>query len=228
MKSKIFNKKLSLWGILLILTAIGITVSAVLVKQSFFRVYPLYISVFIMLLMSKVNRYAYLLGGLNAISYGFIALYYHIPGTAISAFLFSFPLQIASFIRWSKTSWKGTTVLKKMTAKGRVFNAALLIIGWLVYYTAIRYLGSASSLIDSMASLIGMYITVLQVLKYSEYTVLMIPSSLLTISLYISLIAQGVVEQVPFLIYSVYSFFCVMRSVYNANRIMKAQEVERK
>ncbi len=226
MKSKIYSKKSGLWTVLLILTVILVTVSAFFVGQSFIRVYPLYVSVFVMLLMSKVNRYAYLLGGLNSISYGFIALYYNIPGTAISAFLFSFPLQIASFIRWSRTSWNSTTVLKKMTARGRVINTILILLLWAVYFAVIKALGSASSLIDSMASLLGMYITVLQVLKYSEYTVLMIPSGILTIALYVSLIAQGNVEQVPFLIYSVYSLCCVVRSVINVQKILKAQKAE--
>lgn len=224
MKLKLFNKKFSIWGILLLITVIGVTISSILVKQSFLRVFPLYVSVFIMLLMSNVNRYAYLLGGINAISYGFIYLYYNIPGSAISAFLISFPLQIISFIRWSKTSWKSTTILKKMTGKVKILNAILLVLGWAIYYAVIRYLGSASSLLDSMASLLGMYITVLQVFKYSEYTYLMIPSILLTIGLYISLIANGVIEQVPFLVYSCYSLLCVIRSVYKARSIMKEQE----
>ena len=174
--------------------------------------------------MSKVNRYAYLIGGINALSYGFVYLHYNIPGSAISALLISFPLQIISFIIWSKTSWKKTTVLKKMSAKARILNAVFLLLGWIAYYIIIRCLGSASSLIDSMASLLGMYITVLQMLKYSEYTMLMIPSGLLSISLYISLISQGTIEQIPFLIYSVYSFICVIRSVFNAKKIMKDQE----
>ena len=228
MRSKIYSRLRDPWLIFLLITAILVTVSSVLVHQSFIRVFPLYVSMFIMLLMSKVNRYAYLIGGLNAIAYGFIALYYRIPGSAISAFLFSFPLQIVSFIRWSMTSWRGSTVLKKMTTKWRALNIVLVIALWAVYYLVINALGSASSLIDSMASLLGMYITVLQVLKYSEYTALMIPSSLLTIALYISLIAQGTVEQVPFLVYSLYSLCCVVRSVFNARKIIKEQEVELK
>jgi len=212
----------------MILTAISITISSILVKQSFLRVYPLYVSLFIMLLMSKVNRYAYLLGGLNSISYGFIYLYYDIPGSAISAFLVSFPLQIVSFIRWSKTSWKSTTVFKKMSTRARINNMGLFIVLWVLYYVIIEALGSASSLIDSMASFLGMYITFLQLMKYSEYTVLMIPSGILSISLYISLIAQGNIEQVPFLIYSCYSLCCVIRSVFNVRKIINEQEGEAK
>ena len=219
-----FKKSFDPLGILLLLTMILVTVSSVVVKQSAVRVIPLYVSMVISLLHSKVNRYAYLLGGLNSISYGFIALYYHIPGTAISAFLFNCPLQLLSFIRWSKTSWKHSTVLKKMTPKGRGYNLLFLVAGGAVYYLLIRALGSASSLVDAAASFLGAYITVLQLLKYSEYTLCMIPSGLLTITLYISLMVQGSMEQLPFLIYACFSFACTLRSVRQARRILEEQK----
>ena len=210
--------------ILLMATMVLVTLASIWVKQSVIRVAPLYVSMVISLLLSKVNRYAYLLGGINAISYGFIALYYQIPGSAISAFLVSCPLQLISFVRWSKTKWKNTTVLKQMTSKSRVINGVLLVVGWCAYYLLIRTLGSASSLIDSIASLLGIYITILQLLKFSEYTVLMIPSGLLTISLYISLMVKGSMEQLPFLIYSCFSLACTIRSVRQAKIILKAQK----
>jgi nicotinamide mononucleotide transporter PnuC len=218
------SKKIEPLVLLLILTMVLVTISSVLVRQSIIRVFPLYVSMAISLLLSKVNRYAYLLGGINAISYGFIALYYRIPGSAISAFLVSSPLQLISFVRWSKTKWKNTTVLKEMTPKARMLNGLLLVVGWILYYLLIRILGSASSLIDSVASLLGIYITILQLLKYSEYTVLMIPSGLLSSALYISLMVQGSMEQLPFLIYSFFSLACTIRSVRQAKIILKAQK----
>ena len=217
-------KKIDPLGILLLLTMVLVTFSSILVKQSVLRVYPLYVSMVISLLHSKVNRYAYLLGGLNSISYGFIALYYRIPGSAINAFLFSFPLQIWAFIRWSKTAWKNSTVLKKMTPKVSACNALLLMVGGSAYYFLIRWLGSASSLIDAAASFLGIYITVLQLLKYSEYTKWMIPSGLLSISLYVSLMVKGSTEQLPYLIYSCFAFLCSLRSVRRARLLLEEQK----
>ena len=215
--------KISILTALAIITAILVTVFSIAVKQSFLRVFPLYISILIMLLMASLNRYAYLIGGLNSISYGFIFLHYNIIGSAISALCFSFPLQIASFIRWSKSSWKKTTVLKAMNSRTRAINIILFIAIWAVYYIIIKKLGSASSVIDSVASLIGMYVAVLQMLKFSEYTVLMIPSGLFNILLYLSLIYKGDMEQLPFLIYSLFSFCCIVRSVFMARKIYKEQ-----
>ena len=225
MISKVYKTKISLWTVVAVITALLITVSAVFVKQSFLRVYPLYVSVVIMLLMSRLNRYAYLIGGLNSISYGFIFLHYGIVGSAISALLFSFPLQIISFIRWSKTSWKSTTVLKAMSSRVRILNAISLVFVWIAYYSVIKRLGSVSSVIDSMSSLIGIYVTVLQALKFCEYTVLMIPSGIFNIILYASLIADGSIEQLPFLIYSLFSLCCIVRSVFSARKIYKEQNI---
>lgn len=224
MSWKIFKKHFEPLEILLVVTMVLVTIASILVKQAMIRVLPLYVSMVISLLMSRVNRYAYLLGGINSIAYGFIALYYKIPGSAINAFCFSFPLQILSFIRWSRSAWKNTTVLKKMTLRGRILNLLLLLGGGCGYFFLIRAMGSASSLVDTIASLLGIYISILQLLKYSEYTYLMIPSGLMTISLYISLMAKGNMEQLPFLIYACFSLLCSIRAVGQIRLILKAQK----
>ena len=224
MNWKIFKRHWEPLEILLMITMVLVTIASVIVKQAVIRVMPLYVSMVISLLLSRVNRYAYLLGGINSIAYGFIALYYKIPGSAINAFCFSFPLQILSFIRWSRSAWKNTTILKKMTLRGRALNLLLLLGGGCGYYFIIRALGSASSLIDASASLLGIYITILQLLKYSEYTYLMIPSGLMTISLYISLMAKGNMEQLPFLVYACFSLLCSIRAVGQVRLILKAQK----
>ena len=224
MSWKISKKHFEPLEILLVVTMVLVTIASILVKQAMIRVLPLYVSMVISLLLSRVNRYAYLLGGINSIAYGFIALYYKIPGSAINAFCFSFPLQILSFIRWSRSAWKNTTVLKKMTLRGRILNLLLLLGGGCGYFFLIRAMGSASSLIDTAASLLGIYISILQVLKYSEYTYLMIPSGLMTISLYLSLMAKGNMEQLPFLIYACFSLLCSVRAVGQVKHILKAQK----
>ena len=60
---------------LMVCTAVLITVSSVMTDQSFLRVMPLYVSLFIALLQSRVNRFASLLGSVNSIVYGIV--YFH-------------------------------------------------------------------------------------------------------------------------------------------------------
>ena len=58
--------------VLLVVTAVCITASGILYKQPLLHILPLYISLFISLLQSRVNRIAYLIGAGNAILYAIV------------------------------------------------------------------------------------------------------------------------------------------------------------
>ena len=51
--------------VLMACTAVGITVTGVVYHQQFWRMLPLYVSLFVMLLNTRVNRYGLLVGSLN-------------------------------------------------------------------------------------------------------------------------------------------------------------------
>ena len=73
--------------ILLGVTALGITVTGIVFHQAFLRILPLYISLVISLLQSRVNRYASLLGGFNSLLYALVYVYYELYGSAVYAVL---------------------------------------------------------------------------------------------------------------------------------------------
>ena len=64
MKRTLNSTVLSL--VLLVVTAVCITASGILYKQPLLHILPLYISLFISLLQSRVNRIAYLIGAGNS------------------------------------------------------------------------------------------------------------------------------------------------------------------
>ena len=55
--------------ILMAVTAVLITVTGIIFKQSFFRILPLYVSLVIGYLQTRMSRYAPLMGGINSILY---------------------------------------------------------------------------------------------------------------------------------------------------------------
>ena len=58
---------------------------------------------------------------------------------------------------------------------------------------------------------------------YIEYTTLMIPSSLINILLYISMLRENP-EQITYLIYSVYCFICQCIAYKNARKAYRQQK----
>jgi hypothetical protein len=66
-------------------TAAGITIAGFLFHQSFFRILPLYISLIIALLQSRMIRYASLIGGINSILYALVYAHYPLTHYAFPA-----------------------------------------------------------------------------------------------------------------------------------------------
>lgn len=221
------NKNIPLF-ILMGCVAVGITVSTPLVGQSFIRVFPLYISLFIMFLQTRVNRYAFLLGGLNSIIYAAIYFYYTLYASAFYAFLFSFPLQIITFIRWSKHRYKQATIFRKMTAKQRAFVAAGFFCTGALIMLILSLTNAGYAMLDTSISLLGILATFLTMLAFIEAPFLGLISGLISIILYINMMANGVIEQLPYLIYNFYSYTCVIMSFRKTIALYREQQALKK
>lgn len=224
---KKFSKKDIFVFFIMIITAVLITASAVYYKQSVLRIFPLYISLFIAMLQSRVNRFASLLGSFNSILYGVVYFYYAIYASALSAVLFSFPIQLLTFIRWNKNKWEHSTVLRKLTAKQRILLilgcAAALVAMWV----GLPLIGSQYVFLDSLTNIIGIVIYFLTMFAFVEYTFLMIINGVIGIALYVQML-DATPEMMPFLIFSVYSFICITLAFFQARKLYKTQQTEAK
>lgn len=224
MKSKMLNysKKDIFIFILMGCTAVLITVAGIYYKQSFFRILPLYISLVIGLLQSRVNRYASLIGSMNSLLYGVVYFYYNLYGSVFSAVLFSFPIQLLTFIRWNKNKWEHSTVLRKLNMKHRILLTIGFFIALAVMWLVLPLIGSEYVFLDSATNLLGIIIYFLTMFAYVEYTFLMIINGVISIILYITML-QDTPETMTFLIYSVYSFICIVFAFFEAKKLYDSQ-----
>lgn len=210
----------------MICTAIGIIVTGIYFNQSFFRILPLFISLIIALLQSRVNRYACLLGSFNSLLYGAVYIYYSLYGSALSALLFSFPIQLITFIRWNKNKWGNSTLLKKLTIKQR----ALILIGFMVALVAMWIIlplfGSQYVLLDSATNLLSILIYILTMFAFVEYTVLMLVNGVISICLYISMLGESP-EMATYLVFAIYSMICTIFAVFSAKKLYDRQQLEK-
>ena len=203
---------------------VGIMIAAagIVFHQSLLNVLPLFVSLFISYLQSKVSRYAPLLGSFNSLLYALVYFHYGLYASAAYAVLFSFPVQLITFIRWQKNRWRGTTVFRRLSAKQRIGVAALFVLAWGAVYAVLRILGSDFAFLDNTVSLLGILTTFLMMFACIEYTVLMIPSSFVSIVLYSLMIAENP-EQVTYLIYAVYCFICQCIAFRSARLVYREQ-----
>ena len=155
--SKLSKKDIFIY-ILMVTTGILITVTGIYYKQSFLRILPLYNSLIIAMLQSRVNRYSNLLGSVNSLLYAAVYFYYKLYASFFSALLFSFPMQMITFIRWNKNKWESSTVLKKLSLKTRFLLVASYGIMVFAMWKVLPLLGAEYAFLDSATNILGVYV----------------------------------------------------------------------
>ncbi len=211
----------------LAVTAAGITTAGILFRQSPFRILPLYVSLVIALLQSRMIRYASLVGGFNSILYALVYAHFHLYASATYALLVSCPIQIVTFIRWSRKPWGRSTVFRRLTAKQRLLTVVVfagLLAGLALL---LPLLGGEHSFLDSAVTLLGILTSVLTMLAYMEYAVLMVTGGLVSASLYISMLGDHP-EQVTYLIFTLYSLTCCVIAGFRIGKLYKEQQNTRR
>lgn len=209
----------------LVVTAILITATGIIFKQSFLRIMPLYVSLIIMLLQTNVNRYAPLLGGLNSLLYGFVFLYYRVYGQVANAFLVSFPMQIFAFFYWSKNRRGIHPTLKRLTVKQRVIGSLLFVLLTAGLCFILAKINGSYIILDSILFILGLIITALNMFAYVEAPFLNIINAVASIILYIRM-SLDTPEQLTYLIYSLYSFVCIILTCVKVTSLYAEQQKE--
>ncbi len=211
--------------ILLMTTATALAVTAIVFKQSVIRILPLFVSLFIMLLQTKASRFAYLLGGANsilyAISYYTMALY----GSALYAFCISFPLQMITFICWSKRAYGNSTRFRRLSNKQRLVWGLGGVMTWGILYCVLSLFGSPYVILDNTVTIIGIVATFFCMLALIEFQFLQLAGGLVSCVLYITMLRDDP-AQITYLIYTVYSMICCTLSWRCVCNIYQKQQEE--
>ena len=223
--AKTFSKKDIIIFVLMGVTAVGITVTGIYSGQSFLNYLPLYISLVIGMLQSKVNRYSCLLGSVNSILYGIVYFYFDLYASALSAILFSFPIQMITFIRWNKNKRGNSTKLNKLTLKRKLLMLAGYVVLLLLMWWLLPLLGAEYAFLDSASNLLGIIIYFLTMFAFVEYTSCMLVNGLITIVLYITMLKDSF-DIAPHLVFAVYSFICISFAFFEARKLYKSQQEE--
>lgn len=206
-------------------TAVSITIAGIYFKQDFLNIMPLYVSLIIGMLQSRVNRYASLMGSINSLFYGAVYIYYNLYGSAISAFLFSFPIQLLTFIRWNKNKWEHSTKLRKLSGKQRLLVLIGFAVSLIAMWIILPLIGSQYVFLDSITNMLGILIYFMTMFAYVEYTFLMVINGIIGTALYISMLGNTP-EMTTYLIFSIYSFICIVFSFFKARKLYDSQQAE--
>lgn len=213
-KNKVF--KTPMFWIASILLVVIIS-CGIIFKTHPIKVLPLCISCFVMFLQARVNRYAFLLGGLNSIIYACSGILMRLYASAASAFFMSFPLQVITFINWSKNTTDGETETKKLGIRARFGLFGGMVALWGVLFVIFAGLGSPYMVLDNTATVLGVVTTVLCMLRYSEYAILQLVGSCISLVTYIVLTVDDI-SNIVWIIYTAYSLVCIFLAFVTMNK----------
>jgi nicotinamide riboside transporter PnuC len=211
-KTKDFIKSHLFLCTLITVTFIAILTTGILFGQKAWRMLPLFISLAVMLLQACVNRYAYLLGGLNSILYAIAFFSMGIRESAISALLISFPLQVVTFILWQRKTQNNETSLRRLKLPTILGIALAYAISWAVLFFFFPHDTNASTLtiiMDTTVTLLGFITTVLTLLRFREYVLTQLLTAPLNLTMYIMMMVEGKTENITYVIYTVYTMICI-------------------
>ncbi|MBQ5825542.1 MAG: nicotinamide mononucleotide transporter [Clostridia bacterium] len=209
--------------IIIVVTGAAILAAGIICKQQFFLMVPLFVSLFVMSFQSEANRFGALAGALNSVIYTVAYVIMGVYGSAASAILFSFPIQLGTFFNWKKKAYKHTVVFKKMTTKQRVLFFSGVAVAWAALAAVFTYLNYEYAVLDSITFLFGFVIPILTMLAYIEYTYLWIIQSVLGLFLNIQMVVNDY-RQTTYLIYGVYALYCVICAFINVRKFYKEQQ----
>lgn len=216
MKSKSFSPMLYVAFV----EFLAVTVLSVLFKVEFYNALPLMISTTVMFMQTRVNRYTFILGGLNAIVYSFAFFHMELYGQAAMSLVVSFPLQMITFINWQKHTHKGKTEIKRFSLNGRVAVFAGMAVMWTIFYIILSASGSEYIMLDNTVTVIGTVSSVICIFRYSEFAVLQMLTSFINIVLFTNMTFDNT-SRVIWLIHSIYTFICATVTFIKTQKELK-------
>ena len=145
-----------------------------------------------------------------------------IYASALYAILFSFPLQIITFVKWNKHKYKSSTVLKSLSVRAKIIIAVAFATCWTAVFISLLKSGTPYAVLDSTSSLLGILGVFLTMLAYKEYPYISLAGGVISIFLNVQVCLNDI-NRIPYLVFSIYSYICVIITFININKLYKEQ-----
>ena len=211
---------------LLVVAFVSIVVFGVKAGQSFIKMWPVLNSLFIVLLSARVNRMTFLFGAINCVIYSVGYIQEGLYGSLASAILVSCPIQVVSFVRWSKNKYKQATIVKNVPIKHKAWYLPSMFVVYFVAVIVVSQLDRASMVwLDNAHFVLGLYSSLLVMLGFIDGVVVNLFSSVIGLIMWI-LIFRNNPTGITYLISSIYSLIRCVQAVVNWIKLYQEQQTE--
>ena len=216
-----------------ILTAafVAILVLGIIEKQDVIKLIPALFGLFVYLLASKAFRIAYLFGALNS---GLLSIGYFMMGLYGNAFVnlvLYVPLQVFTFIQWSKKKYKHSTEFRMLPKKWSILLAVGATVAWAVCWLILSNIPGSSSLcmFDAVGTILGPITAVTTMFALMEtigYELVATTSGVVMwiITIVTSAMAGNGIADITYLITTVFTLYCQICKTFTWIKLYKEQK----
>ena len=205
------------------LTGIIILVCAIVFKQMFIKVLPLFFSLLIMLFNSRANRIGFLLGAINSCIYIIGYLMEGVYGTVAST-VFGIVIMLISYFRWKNNAYGKATIFRRFSVQDRVILALVLFVGWMATSFILSKMGGTATVIDGLTMVLGFATNILTIVAYVEAPFLNIISGICQFALWVQIVfINGNYAAITYLVYNVYCTYMIVRTFVRWRKLYKEQ-----
>ena len=196
----------------MLITGIGILVCAIVFKQMFIKVLPLFFSLIIMLLNSRANRIGFLLGAANS---GIYLIGYFLEGVygTMASTLFGIAMALIAYFRWKKDSYGKATMFRSFSVNQRIFGVGFLLLAWSICSFILWKMDGTAVIFDGLTLVLGIVVPILNIIAYIEAPALNIISVAAQVILWIQIVCvDGKLHNLTYLIYMTYALYMTTRT----------------
>ena len=219
-------KKKALWvdHIPAVLTAALILVFAVWREQPFFKTLPTLVTLVVQVMNAHADRRAFLLGGINALLYGYSYFSEGVYFSMISAVAISAPMQIYTFFNWRRHSKGKLPALKMLGARRVMIVIGLTLAGWGICCLMPFFASGTFPMVDAMSFALGITVTLLVARRYVDSQFFGLANCLIGLILWI-LLAIKDPANLNYVIISAYNLFRVAEAAYYWLKATKGEKI---
>ena len=183
--------------------------------------------------MARANRFGFLVGGINAAIYGLVYLSEGLYFSSVSALLISFPIQLYSFLNWTrKRTAQNRTELKKFDLTKWIVCLSLALAGWAACYFGLAkfFKGALLPAFDTFLFSMGIIVSVLAARRYVDSQYLNILSTTVSVVMW-TIICASNPSNANYLIIACYNLFMMIKSSihwtkqYNADKAGQEENI---
>lgn len=222
------NKKFVLFELIPISVAFaGIMSFGIYYRQSVIKMIPVIISLTVMLFNARANRFGLLLGACNSLIYAIGYALEGLYGSVLST-LYGAVVSFVSFFVWKKRAYGSSTVFRRMKVKFELLAAAgfalLVAVSVLILYRA----GGTEPVLDGLTMMLGLVLPILTMFAFIEALPLNAVNMIVSLTLWIRIVAAGNLADITYLVYSVYCTYMTARLVVRWIKLYSEQQRESK